>query len=123
MNEFTMPRRIFAHMEAGFVVNEGTELAQEYKQKGDVAHPGGPFGNVFAWLWEQDQDHAMSLLTDLLVAARRAAPDGHARLVLDDLLDYLPQALPDRLAPQYDLIKATAQRNVPKWFGGDPNQP
>lgn len=84
MDHVEVPRRTFDYLLTGFVCHEAIDLARSYAESG-IAHPGDPFGNVFAWLWEANRGNAVSLFADLLAEARRHAPEGKG-LKLDDLI-------------------------------------
>lgn len=122
VDDYRVPYRVFHHLLTGFVCDEGRDLASDYK-KGEVAHPGDPFGRVFAWLWDLDRDIATHLVADLLAEARRAAKKGQDEVRFSDLLDGLHFALPTHLAhhEQYATVRGYLEAEVPKRYGREPD--
>ncbi|MFF3871216.1 hypothetical protein [Streptomyces sp. NPDC001978] len=119
MEDVEVPHRTFDHLLTGFVDSEATHLALFYKE-GKVAHPGDPFGNVFAWLWDTRRDVAVSAFAQLLATARDNAPEGE-ELRLDDLISGLRFALHrSRLsdAGEFDDVERTLRAKMPLHFGG-----
>lgn len=91
-------------------------------KRGDVWHPGDPFGKVLAWLWTTGQeDHAASLVADLLAQARYHNPHGvEPRLAFADLLDGIPMSLPNGTSQESaDALVEHLREAVPKYFGDD----
>ncbi|MDT0380600.1 hypothetical protein RM572_17745 [Streptomyces sp. DSM 42041] len=122
MDRIDMPHRAFEHLLTGFVCYEGADLARTYKP-GGVAHPGDPFGTVFAWLWEERRGTAVSLFADLLAEARRQADPGK-EVTLDGLLRGLRFALHNTPLSHYTAYQAVEDElrtTVPEYFGGDTN--
>lgn len=118
----TVPYEVFTKLCTGFTQYEGADLARDYK-RGEVAHPGDPFGAVFAWMWENDRDLAVWTLGDLFAVARGETDDGN-KLRLDDLLDGLAFALhgtPYAREEHMRQIRLKAWDVVPGMWGSDPN--
>ncbi|WP_406507630.1 hypothetical protein [Streptomyces sp. NBC_00212] len=119
MDHVEVPRRTFDYLLTGFVCHEAIDLARSYAESG-IAHPGDPFGNVFAWLWEANRGNAVSLFADLLAEARRHAPEGKG-LKLDDLIRDLRFALHNTQLShvrEYEEVERTLRAKVPEYFGG-----
>lgn len=79
---------------------------------------------VLAWLWHMNQDLTMIFLADLVAQLRvhhRAAPIPALRL--EDLLAGLHLAMPkDFDGKELDVLTAKARREVPGYYGSDPNR-
>ncbi|MCX4671567.1 hypothetical protein OG453_33595 [Streptomyces sp. NBC_01381] len=119
MDDIAVPYRQFEQLLTGFVCYEGIDLGRFYKD-GKVAHPGDPFGEVFAWLWDTRRDTAVSLFADLLAEARRNGPEG-MEVTLDALISGLRFALHrTRIseANEYDEVERVLRTKVPGYFGG-----
>jgi hypothetical protein len=123
MDDYQVPHRVFEHLLTGFMCFEGDGLARDFK-KGDVAHPGDPFGSVFAWLWDTERSTAISLFADLLAEARRRTPSKEDRIRLDDLIAGLRFALHHTDLShfrEYEKVEKVLREEIPKHFSGDPN--
>ncbi|MFE2838328.1 hypothetical protein ACFXI6_46445 [Streptomyces mirabilis] len=119
MDDVEVPYRTFEYLLTGFVHGEAVDAGRHYKN-GNVAHPGDPFGNVFAWLWDNRRDTAMSAFAQLLATARDNTPDG-VELRMDDLIKGLRFALHrSRLsdAGEFDDVERTLRTEMPAHFGG-----
>lgn len=119
MDDMEVPHRTFEYLLTGFVHSEALGLARFYKE-GKVAHPGDPFGNVFAWLWDNPRDAAVSAFAHLLAEARDQAPAGE-EVRMNDLLKGLRFALHrTRLsdAGEFDHVERTLREKVPEYIGG-----
>jgi hypothetical protein len=123
MYDYTVPGREFEHLLTGFVCYEGRDLASDFK-KGMVAHPGDPFGKVFAWLWDSHRSIAISLFADLLAEAQRNATSEENTVRLDDLIRGLHHAMPDTYLShfrEYEKVAKVLREKIPEYFGGDTN--
>ena len=123
MDDYQVPHRVFEQMLSGFVCFEAQDLASDFK-KGDVAHPGDPFGSVFAWLWDTERETALSLFAELLAEAQRGAPSEENRVRLDDLIRGLRHALHHTGLShfrEYEKVEKVLREEIPKHFSGDPN--
>lgn len=121
MQDYQVPHRVFERTLFGFACFEAQDLASDFK-KGDVAHPGDPFGEVFAWLWDTHRSHAISLFVDLLSEARRHATSEEDTVRLDDLITGLRFAMHDTHLShykEYEKVEKILREEVPPWFGGD----
>ncbi|MFF7521297.1 hypothetical protein [Streptomyces pseudovenezuelae] len=119
MDEIEVPHRIFEYLLTGFVEAEARDLARFYSD-GKVAHPGDPFGNVFAWLWDNRRGTAMSAFAQCLATARDNTPDG-VELRMDDLIRGLRFALHStRLSDpgEFDAVERALRAEMPEHFGG-----
>ncbi|MFD4563736.1 hypothetical protein ACFWOX_04775 [Streptomyces sp. NPDC058467] len=119
MDDVEVPHHTFEYLLTGFVHSEAVDLARFYKD-GRVAHPGDPFGNVFAWLWDNRRDTAISAFAQLLATAQDNAPDG-TELGLTELIKGLRFALhATRLseAGEFDGVERTLRTQMPAHFGG-----
>ncbi|MGW3865768.1 hypothetical protein ACWEDZ_30415 [Streptomyces sp. NPDC005047] len=120
MDNMEVPQRTYEHLLTGFVCHEAIDLARSYADSG-IAHPGDPFGNVFAWLWETNQGSAVTLLADLLAEARRHAPQPGKEVTLKALVRDLRFALhntPLSHFTAYQEVEQTLNAKVPEYFGG-----
>lgn len=91
-------------------------------KRGDVWSPGDPFGKVLAWLWTTGQeDHAASLVADLVAQVRYHNPHGvEPRLAFSDLLDGIPMSLPNGTSQETaDALVGHLREVVPRYFGDD----
>ncbi|WP_432588519.1 hypothetical protein ABVG11_26685 [Streptomyces sp. HD1123-B1] len=123
MNNIEVPLRTYEHLLTGFICHEAIDLAGNYADSG-LAHPGGPFGNVFAWLWETNPSNAVSLFADLLAEARRQAPEPGKEVTLKALASDLRFALhntPLSHSSTYQEVEKTLEAEVPGYFGGRTN--
>ncbi|MFI8793911.1 hypothetical protein [Streptomyces sp. NPDC055105] len=123
MNNIEVPVRTYEHLSTGFVCYEAIELARNFTA-GGLAHPGDPFGNVFAWLWETNRASAVSLFADLLAEAKRHAPEASKEVMLADLVRDLRFPLhntPLSHFSVYQEVETTLKAKVPEYFGGRTN--
>lgn len=123
MNNIEVPLRTYEHLRTGFVCHEARDLARSYADN-QLAHPGDPFGNVFAWLWERDRRSAVSLFVELLAEARRQAPTPDKEVALEDLVRDLRFALhntPLSHLTAYQEVEQTLKSEVPQHLGGGGN--
>lgn len=119
LSDITMPSEIFHRLLTGFTASEGEDLARDYT-RGKVAHPGDPFGEVFAWLWDNRRSTAIALTADLLATARGQADSKGQAVSLDDFLAGLRFALhATHLAHhrEFEKVEAVLRRRVPEYFG------
>jgi hypothetical protein len=122
----TLPYRVYGTLKAGFVkggadwvMREAVDMPADDR----VLHLGDPFGRVFAWVWNDDKDVAMMLLSDYLAELR----EGHLLadkidppISLDEVLSGLRLALPSGFS-DYDEVVTKARREVRRYYGADPN--
>src|SRR5437868_8727383 len=119
MDDVEVPSQTFEYLLTGFVHGEAVDTGRRYTG-GNVAHPGDPFGDVFAWLWDNRRDTAMSAFAQLLATASSNAPDG-IDLRMDALLKGLRFALHrSRLseAGELDDVERALRAKMPEHFGG-----
>lgn len=119
MDDIEVPSRPFELLLTGFACHWGEFVAKNITA-GHSAHPGDPFGEVFAWLWETRRDTAVSVFADLLAEARAKAHEGQ-EVRLDDLLKGLHFAVhrtPLSEGGQFEVVEATLRARVPGYFGG-----
>jgi hypothetical protein len=122
----TLPYRVYGTLKAGFVKGEADWVMREVVDMpadDRVFHLGDPFGRVFAWVWNDDKDVAMILLSDYLAELR----EGHLLaekidppIRLDEVLRGLRLALPFGFS-DYDEVVTKARREVRRYYGADPN--
>jgi hypothetical protein len=102
----TLPYRVCGTLKAGFVKGEADWVMREavdMPADDRVSHLGDPFGRVFAWVWNDDKDVAMMLLSDYMAELREghllAAGDTEVRIVTssEDVLKHAIDRLPDIL--------------------------
>jgi hypothetical protein len=121
-----LPYRVYRTLLAGFVKGEADWLMREVVESSEdhrVLHLGDPFGRVFAWVWNDDKDAAVSMLSNYLAELR----EGHLLanqidppIRLDEVLGGLRPALPHGFA-DYDEVVTKARREVRRHYGADPN--
>jgi hypothetical protein len=119
---------VYETLKAGFVVRSADSLTGQLGENAAhagpehrVLHPGDPFGRVFAWVWDDDQDQAMVLLADYLASLRQGrGADIDPPVRLDEVLAGLSPALPHAFT-DYPAVVAKARRDVPGYYGLDPN--
>ncbi|RMB87345.1 hypothetical protein [Streptomyces shenzhenensis] len=119
MDRIGVPHRTFEHLLSGFIRSEAEEIAH-FGRDAEVVIPGEPFGNVFAWLWEEDRDAAVGALSGLLAEARRVGQLGD-EIRLESLIKGLRSALQrSRLGQEQDFreVERTLREQVPEHFGG-----
>lgn len=119
MDSLDVPHRTFEYLMGGFICNEGADLAR-FHGESQVANPGDPFGNVFAWLWEHDKDSAVAAFANLLAEARRHGEEGD-EVRLDELIKGLRFSLHrSRLAQEDEFweVERVLKEQVPEHFGG-----
>ncbi|WP_020117553.1 hypothetical protein [Streptomyces canus] len=119
MDDVVVPYRPFECMLTGFVNDTAVDLARFYKD-GHVAHPGDPFGEVFAWLWDYQRSTAVSSFAQLMATAKDNTPDG-TKLTMEELIRGLRFALHrTRLsdAGEFDAVERTLRKELPARFGG-----
>ena len=111
VDDYRVPWRVFELLVGGFVRAEAHWLLGTFQHRGgykpgDLVHPGDSIGVVLGWLWQNHPDYAISLLTDLVVQLRTldelVDPDAPP-IMLDDLLDGLPLALPQSVSDNESL--------------------
>ncbi|MFE7980253.1 hypothetical protein [Streptomyces shenzhenensis] len=106
-------------MLSGFIRSEAEEIAH-FGRDAEVVIPAEPFGNVFAWLWEEDRDAAVRAFSGLLAEARRVGELGD-EIRLESLIKGLRSALQrSRLGQEQDFreVERTLREQVPEHFGG-----
>jgi len=122
----TMPQRVYRQLAAGFAIHSAewiTGIITRHPQHRGALHAGDPFGTVFAWMWQDDPDQAMVFLADTLAALRDHNPvELTPRVTLDELLSSMRLALPHDFT-DYQAVVAMARREVPGYYGPDPNTP
>lgn len=122
----TLPYRVYGTLKAGFVKGEADWLMREVVDMpadDRVLHLGDPFGRVFAWVWNDDKDTAMMMLSDYLSELREGhllADKVNPPIRLDEVLRGLRPALPFGFS-DYDEVVTKARREVRRYFGADPN--
>jgi hypothetical protein len=122
-----LPQRVYRQLVAAFATHSAewiTRMIQRDPQHRDAMHPGDPFGTVFAWIWQDNPDQAMLFLADTLAALRDHNPvaDLNPRVTLDELLRGMRLALPHDFTGYQQMVE-TARREVPVYYGSDPNTP
>ena len=118
-----IPSSIYRTLRAGFVSSTARSIVSYMSgNPPEINDLGSAFGRIFVWVWRNDKDDAMLLLSDLLGAiqdAQEAA--GQDRLArLDDILRALPICLPEDFDDYRDLV-SMARKEVQAYFGEDPN--
>jgi hypothetical protein len=122
-----LPYRIYGALKDGFVKGEADWLMREVvESSGDdrVLHLGDPFGRVFAWVWNDDKDDAVRMLSDYLAELREGhllASQIDPPIRLDEVLGGLRLALP-RGFSDYDEVVTKARREIRRYYGEDPNK-
>lgn len=115
----TLPTEVYATLRAGFVAYEastliGGILRDRPSQANRIQNLGDPFGKVFAWVWETDQDQAMMLLDEYLSYLRKWDPQAkliQPRIERDEVLAGLRMALPNDFQA-YQAVVNKAKRDV-----------
>jgi hypothetical protein len=121
-----VPRAVYQQLKAGFAARSAEQITRRLLRhpahEPRLAHPGDPFGTVFAWMWADDQDQAMIFLADVLAGLRNfnEIADIDPPVTLDELLRWTRLALPHGFTG-YEQVVATARREVPGYYGSDPN--
>jgi hypothetical protein len=122
----TLPRPVYQQLKAGFAARSAEQitrrLLRDPAKQPRFAHPGDPFGTVFAWMWADDPGQAMIFLADVLAGLRdhNQLADLDPPVTLDELLSWMRIAMPHDFTG-YDQVVATARREVPGYYGSDPN--
>lgn len=138
MVTWQVPPEVFDKLMSGFVQQQAHELLRLFRQTHelmrDVRHhsgykpwavvlPGDEFGAVLAWLWQTDPRTAMRLLAEYVAQLRywdELVDHDQPRVRLEDLLRWLPMALPGDFAHTEALIER-ARADVPNYFADDLN--
>ena len=71
----TLPHSLYRTLKAGFVKGAADWVMRRIERMpadDRIPHLGDHFGRVFAWIWNQDKDQAMILLSDYLGELREA---------------------------------------------------
>ena len=116
-----MPRRVRRILQGGFASSSANRLLQSWQAQGrpNHVHPGGLFGIVLAWLWEDDHDEAMIFLAGYLAELNIHHPEAgaHGSVSLEDLLAGLRLAMPQGFDDLPELC-AAARAEVAGHYGG-----
>lgn len=122
----TLPYRVYTTLKAGFVKGAADWVIRrvaDMPADDRVPHLGDNFGRVFAWIWNDDKDLAMILLSDYLAELREGhllADEIDPPIRLDEVLSGLRLALPFGFS-DYDQVVTMARREVRRYYGADPN--
>lgn len=125
MNDtLTVPADVYRRLVVGFTVGLADVIITGNGSTRGQVLIGDPGGEVFAWLWRNDQDRCMSYFADLVAELRvhhRQAPEPAIRL--SDVLDGLRFSWPDDFSrSDREAFAAAARSDVPRYFGSDPNE-
>jgi hypothetical protein len=116
---YTVPNHVFEKIVGGFIQQTADEMLGQHRGR-SLLHPGDPFGQLIAWVWENHPDEAPHYVADLLSELRYHRPGADQTITLDDLLAGLQFAIaPNMSGADADALTAALRAGVPDYFDAD----
>lgn len=122
METVAVPRPVVSALRQAGVTGTATELIDRFRTTGrdGVARPPEAFGEVLAWLWQNDTNAAVIHIAELMKQLRERHPLAHTvtpPVGFGELLDGVRECLPVGFE-QADLLISHTRTSLGDFYGG-----